>query len=73
MTEDAHRHDYWNLSVVYWMLHSRPEVVEKLNECVDLPVSFQFALSEDKKTFTVAYIDPMFSGQTEKAMEFIYH
>jgi hypothetical protein len=61
------------LSVVYWMLHTRPERFDRLNECVNLPVSFQFALSADKDTFSLAYIDEMFSNQSEKVMDFIYH
>jgi hypothetical protein len=73
MTQEAHQGDYWRLSVVYWMLHTRPERFDRLNECVNLPVSFQFALSADKDTFSLAYIDEMFSNQSEKVMDFIYH
>jgi hypothetical protein len=73
MTQEAHQGDYWRLSVVYWMLHTRPERFDRLNECVNLPISFQFALSADKDTFSLAYIDEMFSNQAEKVMDFIYH
>jgi hypothetical protein len=73
MTQEAHQGDYWRLSVVYWMLHTRPERFDRLNECVNLPISFQFALSADKDTFSLAYIDEMFSNQVEKVMDFIYH
>jgi hypothetical protein len=73
MTQEAHRGDYWRLSVVFWLLHTRPETFDSLNECVNLPITFQFALSADKKTFTFAYVDEMLSNQAEKTMDFIYH
>jgi hypothetical protein len=68
---------YDGLPVLYWMLRlesAHPDWYEKLNACINIPVSFQFATSVDKKTFTLAYFDqPMFGGQENKALAFIYH
>jgi hypothetical protein len=71
MTQEARQGNYWRLSVVYWMRYSRS--FHNLNDCVNLPVTFQFALSADKETFSLAYVDEMFSDQGEKVMDFIYH
>jgi hypothetical protein len=65
--------DSWRFKPVYFMLHASSETFDKLNECVILRVTFQFALSADKETFSMAYIDEKFSNQAEKVMDFIYH
>jgi hypothetical protein len=73
ITQDAQLRGEPLTSVVNWMGLTHPERFDKLNECVNLPVSFQFDLSADKETFSLAYIDEMFYNQAEKVMDFIYH
>ena len=84
MTQEAHNPTdgvwgggYWRLPVFYWVNRQKvahPEWYEKLNRCVNIPVSFQFAISADQKSFKVAYLDqPIFGGQEDKALGFVYH
>lgn len=76
-TDGGYGGGYGRLPVLYWVVRQKdthPEWYEKLDGCVNIPVSFQFTLSADQKTFNVAYVDEsIFGDQEDKALAFIYH